>query len=144
MSRIRAKLKMPPGTPPSNQGGCLSNAEWMLTCEDSQENRMMSIQQADVLCCLSLRFKALEGISHILLLSERAKKPAFFSNSFYCFVILIMLQFYVLSLHPSVTYTCLSCAGLRGGGGLEPIPADTRLVAGTTPVRSRVHHRADM
>lgn len=37
-----------------------------------------------------------ENVSHILLLSERAKKSAFFNNSFYYFVVFVLLQFYVI------------------------------------------------
>ncbi len=57
---------------------------------------MMSIQKAAVLQCLSWRFDAHESISHILLLSERAKKNHLFSAIFYYFVVFVMLQFYVI------------------------------------------------
>ena len=82
VSRIKARLKMPPSTRSSNRGSCLSNAEWVLNCEDGQENRLMSVQEADVLQRLGRRFNARESISHILLLSERAKNQLFFLSIF--------------------------------------------------------------
>lgn len=66
-----------PRTPVSNPESCLSNAEWVHNREYSQESRMMSIQQADVLQCLGRRFNAYESLSQILLLSRRAKKQLF-------------------------------------------------------------------
>lgn len=86
--------KCSPAPPASNQGSCPRNTEWVLNCEDSQENRMMSIRQADVLQCLSWRSDAHEGIFHILLLSERTTNP-FFSITLYCFTVFVMPQFYV-------------------------------------------------
>lgn len=107
VSRIKAWLKMPPSTCSSNQGSCLSNAEWVLNCEDGQENRMMSVQQADVLQCLGRRFNARESISHILLLSERAKNRPFFSTIFTT----LWFSFYVIidtSLIPETHFTDLN------------------------------------
>lgn len=74
---------MPLGTPVSNQGSCLRNAEWLLNCDDSQENRMMSIQRADGLQCRSWRFDAHESIFHILLPTERARNQLFFQQFYY-------------------------------------------------------------
>lgn len=42
--------------------------EWVRRREQSQENRMMSVQQTDALQCLSRRFRARESLSPILLL----------------------------------------------------------------------------
>lgn len=51
--------------------------EWAQEREQSQENRMMSIQQTDALQCLRRRFSARESLSPILLLSRTAKSSFF-------------------------------------------------------------------
>lgn len=93
-----------------NPESCLSNAEWVLNCECSQESRMMWIQQADVLQCFSWRFNAYESLSQILLLSRRAKKQLFSYFFFYYVMLFVMLHFYVIEhtfpghVIPSVTH----------------------------------------
>lgn len=75
--------------------------EWVRRREQSQENRMMSVQQTDALQCLGQRFRARESLSRILLLSRRAKSSffpplTFFNTSCYllCFIFCDMWIFY--------------------------------------------------
>lgn len=56
--------------------------EWVRKRAQSQENRMMSVQQTDALQCLSRRFNARESLSRILLLSRTAKSSFFPVNIF--------------------------------------------------------------
>lgn len=68
--------------------------EWVRKRAQSQENRMMSVQQTDALQCLSRRFNARESLSRILLLSRTAKSSFFPLNIFFLYVMLfVMLHF---------------------------------------------------
>ena len=93
----KIKYEVCPGSKPGSKCSPeLEVAAWEMksvcwTVKTARENRMMSIQQADVLQCLSRRFD--ESICHILLLSERATNPlsALFTTLWY----LLCLQLYV-------------------------------------------------
>lgn len=98
VSRIKAKLEC-----------CLTNEEWMLSREDSQENRM-SIQQAAVLQCLLWTFAASWKCISYFSAFKKSQTTAF--DNIFNYSVAFILQFYCIedTFHTSVIVTeCYFC-----------------------------------